>query len=125
VSGAGKVGSRFQTIGMSAPYANVLASAGGGAILQGMSGLLTRETEVHTAAGNWLVDEVIERYVAWRAECEAVSAAYRASSSETGSERVLWFAAFNAALDREQCAAELYSACIARLSRFLWANPEP
>jgi UDP-N-acetylmuramyl pentapeptide synthase len=110
---------------MSAPYATVLASAGRGAILQEMSGLLTRETEVHTAAGNRLVDEVIDRYVAWRAECEAVSAAYQVCSSETGSERVLWFAAFNAALDREECAAELYSACITRLSWFLWANPEP
>ena len=94
-------------------------------ILQAMSGLLTPETEVRTAAGNRLVDEVIDRYVAWRAECEAVSAAYQVCSSETGSERVLWFAAFNAALDREECAAEVYYACITRLSWFLWANPEP
>ena len=94
-------------------------------MLRAMSALLTRETGVDTAARDWLVNETIERYVAWRAECEAVSAAYRACSSEIGSERVLWFAAFNAALDREECAAELYSACITRLSRFLWADPEP
>jgi hypothetical protein len=94
-------------------------------ILEAMSRLLAPETEVHTAAGNRLVDEVIDRYVAWRAECEAVRAAYQAWSRETGSDRVLWFAAFNAALDREECAAEAYSACITQLSWFLWANPEP
>jgi hypothetical protein len=94
-------------------------------ILQAMSGLVTPETEVRTAAGNRLADEVIDRYVAWRAACGAVSAAYQAWSSEIGSERVLWFAAFNAALDREECAAEAYSACITRLSWFLWANPGP
>jgi hypothetical protein len=94
-------------------------------ILLAMSVFVTPETEVRTAAGNRLVDEVIARYVAWRAECDAVSAAYQASSSETGSERVLWFAAFNAALDREECAAEVYSACITRLRWFLWANPGP
>jgi len=94
-------------------------------IMLAMSVFVTPETEVRTAAGNRLVDEVIDRYVAWRAECDAVSAAYQAWSSETGSDRVLWFAAFNAALDREECAAEVYAACITRLTWFLWANPEP
>jgi hypothetical protein len=94
-------------------------------MLRAMSGLLIGQTEVDTAAGARLVDEMIERYVGWREECEAVRAAYQSWSSETGPERVLWFAAVNAALDREECAARLYAACITRLSQFLWPNPAP
>jgi hypothetical protein len=110
---------------MSAPYAYVLASVNNGPMLRAMSGLLIPQTEVDTAGGARLVDEMIERYVAWRAECEAVRAAYQAWSSATGPERALWFGAWNAALDREQCAAGLYAACITRLGRFLWPDPEP
>lgn len=90
-----------------------------------MSGLLIRQTEVDTAAGARLVDEMLERYVDWRAECEAVGAAYQAWSSETGPERVLWYAAVTAALDREECAARLYAACITQLSQFLSPDPAP
>ncbi len=89
-----------------------------------MSGLLIHETGADTAARTRLVDEAIERYVAWREECEAARAGYEAWSGATGTERVLRFAAFNAALDREECAAGLYAASIRRLSRFLRANPE-
>jgi hypothetical protein len=103
----------------------MLASPDSRQMVEAMSGLLLRQTEADTPAGTRLVDELIERYVAWRAECEAASTAYQAWSSETGPERVLWFAAFNAALDREECAAHLYEASVTRLSRVLWSNSEP
>ena len=125
MSGAGAVDRVLRRSACRRHTRRCLPRQGAERILLAMSVLVTPEIEVHTVAGNRLVDEAIDRYVAWRAECEAVSAAYQAWSSETGSERVLWFAAFNAALDREECAAEVYSACITRLRCFLWANPEP
>jgi hypothetical protein len=44
------------------------------------------------------VDEVIERYVAWREECEAVRAGYAAWSSRAEGERTIRFAVYNAAV---------------------------
>jgi hypothetical protein len=89
-----------------------------------MSGLVIHETAAERATGTKLVDEAIERYVAWREECQAATAGYEAWSYAAGAERVLWFAAYNAALDREECAAGLYATSVNRLSRFLRPNPE-
>jgi hypothetical protein len=57
-----------------------------------MSGLLPHQTLLDTAGGTRLVDEVIERYVAWRKECEAVRTGYEAWSSGAGEERTFRFA---------------------------------
>jgi hypothetical protein len=52
-----------------------------------------------------VVDEATEHYVAWREECAAVRAGYEYWSRGSGADRTMWFAAYNAALDREECAA--------------------
>jgi hypothetical protein len=53
------------------------------------------------------VDEATERYVAWREECAAVRPGYEYGSRGSGADRTIWFAAYDAELDREERAAEL------------------
>jgi hypothetical protein len=72
-----------------------------------------------------LTDEAIERYVEWREECDAVRATYERSSRTAGVDRTMWFAAYNAALDREECAAGAFAASVRRLGRFLRADLAP
>ena len=57
-----------------------------------------------------LVDRLVELYCDWRTECAAVRASYGRLSGAPASERELAFAAFSAALDREESAAETYAA---------------
>lgn len=83
------------------------------------------EAAVDTPPRVRLVDEAIEHYVAWREECAAVRAGYEYWSHESGADRMMWFAAYKAALDREECAAELYALSVRRLGRFLWPGSEP
>jgi hypothetical protein len=79
--------------------------------------------------GQWtrerLVDEALERYLAWRAESEAVDAAYGAWSRAPAAQGALSFAAYSAALDREERAATVYGAVIRRLEGLLGAAREP
>ena len=56
---------------------------------------------------NALIDEAMDRYLEWREECAAVSDAYQSWTSAT-EETDLPFAAYTAALDREQSAATVY-----------------
>lgn len=63
-----------------------------------------------------LTDELIELYCDWRTRCEEVRANYERFSDAPRAERVLAFAAFEAALDREQSAAEAYAAHIRRFA---------
>jgi hypothetical protein len=75
------------------------------------------EIDIETAVGRWAVDELLERYVSWREECQAVHAAYRRSLGAGGAERALTHAGYLAALDREEHAAQAYAdhiECIAR-----------
>lgn len=64
-----------------------------------------------------LVDEAFARYLDWLAECEAVDAAYGAWSQAPRSSRALPFAAYGAALDREQRAASVYRSVIDRVEQ--------
>jgi hypothetical protein len=72
-----------------------------------------------------LLDEAIESYVEWREECATVEAAYRCWSSQRSTERTTSFAAYTAALDREECAARVYADAVGRVTRFLWPDLEP
>jgi len=56
-----------------------------------------------------LVDELISLYCNWRTQCAEVTAAYRRCSSAEPTERALAFAAYLAALDREESAARDYA----------------
>jgi hypothetical protein len=59
-----------------------------------------------------LVDELISLYCNWRTTCAEVAATYRRFSSAHSSERALAFAAYGAALDREESAADAYASQI-------------
>jgi hypothetical protein len=61
-----------------------------------------------------LVDELIDEYVAWREERTAVSGAYDLWRGSPRGERRLAFAAYVAALDREERAAALYRGLVER-----------
>lgn len=63
-----------------------------------------------------LTDELIELYCDWRARCEEVREMYGRFSSARRAERALAYAAFEAALDCEESAAEAYAARIRRIA---------
>jgi predicted aminopeptidase len=68
---------------------------------------------------NALIDEAIDRYVEWREECAAVYDAYANWTDAPMEETDLPFAAYSAALDREQSAATVYGRALRRLERSL------
>ena len=57
-----------------------------------------------------LVDRLIDLYCDWRAERSEVRAAYAQFGAAPRSDRAVAFAAYGAALDREQRACEAYAA---------------
>jgi hypothetical protein len=64
-----------------------------------------------------LIDEAFARYLDWLAECEAVNAAYGVWSRAPRTDGALPFAAYGAALDREERAASVYSSVIDRIEQ--------
>jgi hypothetical protein len=73
-------------------------------------------TETEQSVPRRLVDEALERYIDWREACRAVTAAYGHWSGGAREERPLLFAAYTAALDREELAASRYSGVISQIS---------
>ena len=61
------------------------------------------------------VDLAIDAYVAWREECRAVRNAYHAWRHACASEAAVAFDAYEAALDREEVAAEVYAELMSRV----------
>lgn len=57
----------------------------------------------------------VDAYVAWREECVAVRTAYLAWSRARAAEAALAFDAYEAALDREEVAAEAYAELMGRI----------
>jgi hypothetical protein len=66
-----------------------------------------------------LVDRMIELYCDWRTECAAVQSAYERFLDASASDRATTFAAYTAALDREESACESYAAQV-RLIEARW-----
>jgi arginyl-tRNA--protein-N-Asp/Glu arginylyltransferase len=66
---------------------------------------------------NALIDQAMERYVEWREECAAVYDAYANWTNAPTEETDLPFAAYSAALDREQSAATVYGRALERLEQ--------
>jgi hypothetical protein len=64
-----------------------------------------------------LVDLLIDFYCDWRRECRDVHAAYERFSGASAADRALAYAAYEAALDREQSAAEVYAEHLRRVER--------
>jgi hypothetical protein len=58
-------------------------------------------------------------YVAWREECVAVRTAYLAWRRARAAEAALAFDAYEAALDREEVAAEDYAALMRRVGHLV------
>lgn len=58
-------------------------------------------------------------YVDWREECAALEAAYHRWVSADASDAELAFAAYGAALDREQRASVIYSELVSRGKKVL------
>lgn len=69
-------------------------------------------SEIHNAQ----VDHLLELYCVWRTECASVRTAYERFDAAERSERALAFAAYEAALDREESAAEMYADQVAVVS---------
>jgi hypothetical protein len=63
------------------------------------------------------IDELLERYVSWLEECQAVRVAYRRWADSRRGERRESYAVYLAALDREQVAASTYARHIERVRR--------
>jgi hypothetical protein len=56
-----------------------------------------------------LADEFLESYVSWLEACEDVRSAYRRWATSTPRQRGLAFAAYRAALDREEYASRVHA----------------
>jgi hypothetical protein len=66
-----------------------------------------------------LADKAFQLYLDWRDECSAVEAAYRRWRTAARTETRFAFAAYTAALDREECAAVHYRTALAEGERLL------
>jgi hypothetical protein len=69
----------------------------------------------HIAMRERLLGEAFDRYLTWRNEAEAAREAYTRWWRAT--ERAVPYAAYAAALDREECAATAYGSVVARIDR--------
>jgi hypothetical protein len=72
----------------------------------------------YTAVHRLAVDELLEGYVSWREACGAVWLAYERWIGSDRGDRALAYAAYVAALDREERAARTYAHHTARVARF-------
>jgi hypothetical protein len=73
------------------------------------------------------LDRVLDAYVDWREECLALTGAYErwSSGADPDPDRHLAFAAYMAALDREQQACSVYENRCNRVARQLSSGPGP
>jgi hypothetical protein len=75
------------------------------------------ESPFEQAALNQLLDEMIDCYVSWREECEAVASSYESWGRAGRQDRQLAFSAYLAALDREERAAATYQTLAEEIAR--------
>jgi hypothetical protein len=61
-----------------------------------------------------LIDDVMDAYIEWRHQSADVDAAYRRWSVATSDDTALAFAAYTAALDREERASKSYARLMQR-----------
>jgi hypothetical protein len=67
----------------------------------------------------WLADRYLESYLRWREECAATRRAYALWNGAQRPTRALAFAAYTAALDREEQAAHTLRGRLERIRRWL------
>jgi hypothetical protein len=70
----------------------------------------------HLSPRRRLEDALIDRYVDWREACVEVQAAYERWRDEAKDERERAFVAYCAALDREECAGEVYAELVTHVA---------
>jgi hypothetical protein len=63
-----------------------------------------------------LVDELMDLYISWREECDAVAASYENWSASERRDNQLAFSAYLAAVDREEHAAATYRGLVERIA---------
>jgi hypothetical protein len=85
----------------------------------GRAASLEEVDQVTTQAQPELIDVMMEVYVEWREECIALRNAYERWSSVRVAERELAFAAYRAALDREDRASAVYADLVRSVEREL------
>jgi hypothetical protein len=68
------------------------------------------------------LDEMLACHIDWREDALAVADAYRRWSHAPAGEEAMWFAAYLAALEQEQFAAESYARAVAGVERALLAH---
>jgi hypothetical protein len=73
-------------------------------------------TELTVAADPSLSDEFLEGYISWREECLAVQGAYEAWQDADPGGRAGAFAAYRAALDREEQASLIFRASASQVA---------
>jgi hypothetical protein len=99
----------------------VTAAAGGQGLFPphpiAMSRRLLQRRRFDHSVREQLIDEAFARYLDWLAQSEAVKAAYRVWSRAPRTDAALPFAAYGAALDREERAATLYRSVIDRVEQ--------
>jgi hypothetical protein len=66
-----------------------------------------------------MLDDLLDDYVDWRESARAVADAYARWSIASGAEGALRFAAYIAALDREQKTAAAYAEAVTDVDRWL------
>lgn len=64
-----------------------------------------------------LIDTMMDLYCEWRTECKAVQAAYDRIGDADSADRTAAFAAYMAALDREESACRDYAAHVGMIMR--------
>lgn len=72
-----------------------------------------------------LIDHLMDAYIDWREECITLGDAYERWLTVAVAERSLAFAAYRAALDREQQASSVYADRFEMVSRKLASRPRP
>jgi hypothetical protein len=65
------------------------------------------------------VDDALDAYLQWREQCAAVRDAYGWWARAIAEDKASAFAAYQAALDREEAAANFYATLVDRVSRLL------
>jgi hypothetical protein len=82
-----------------------------------MSRRLLQRRQFDESLREQLIDEALARYFDWLAESESVNAAYGRWSRAPRTDGALPFAAYGAALDREERAATVYRSVIDRIEQ--------
>jgi hypothetical protein len=82
-----------------------------------MSRRLIQRRQFDESLRERLIDEALARYFDWLAESESVNAAYGRWSRAARTEGALPFAAYAAALDREERAATVYRSVVDQVER--------